>query len=99
LLDVSTLSLHDALPISGRRLHALPLQRHHLGTGRRAAGLGKAILRLHTSGSCWVFPRRSLVFLGSRMFRALILSSLMALSACSKDRKSTRLNSSHGSIS
>src|SRR2546430_13104048 len=68
--EIYTLSLHDALPISGDQVHRGPLPRstgHGAGTGR---------VRLHR-----------------------VSGEQGAVSAELRDRKSTRLNSSHSQIS
>src|SRR3712207_7964602 len=65
--EIYTLSLHDALPISGRR------ERVRLGLQRR----GRALRRRVPAG-------------GARVQRAQLRA---------RDRKSTRLNSSHANIS
>src|SRR5690606_41565166 len=84
---IVTLSLHDALPISGRLLHPGPGSRP-AGTavlcGRRAAGRGQQRHPLLPGGpapaaAADVHPARG--------------------DAAGQDRKSTRLNSSHVKIS
>src|SRR5207245_11806868 len=64
--EISTLSLHDALPIFSARLDAVPRHQHRLDR--------------HPGGRLRELPER-------------------ARAARHGDRKSTRLNSSHGSIS
>src|SRR5438309_7844085 len=79
--EISTLSLHDALPISGRHLPVLRADRQRDGQG------AAQLLR----------RRADTVDAGQR--RRLGRHAPPGGVADDRDRKSTRLNSSHSSIS
>src|SRR5207248_3959485 len=94
-LSISTLSLHDALPISGRGID----DPQHLG-GRgllfqRLACLGNEPRVLHSDDRLGgeVLQQRDLVIRERSDFPAIDVE------AAKRDRKSTRLNSSHRTIS
>src|SRR5207249_10618995 len=95
----STLSLHDALPIYQRLLERMP---HVQGAGdvgwRQLDAIGRPGVvgaRRKIAGG---FPALVPALLDRRGVEALV-QHLLALGARQRDRKSTRLNSSHVSIS
>src|SRR5207249_12272299 len=81
--QTSTLSLHDALPISARAHRARAVERHHQRPAHRSGlQLPGPVLQVHIPAHrAHVQPRR------------------LAMALELEDRKSTRLNSSHVSIS
>src|SRR5207245_3728804 len=96
--ELYTLSLHDALPISG-----MILRREVSGEA-----MGRRDLRpIVTSGATVLGLWGIAVWVGSSIkyatvFAAILIGSLLVLAGIGTvllDRKSTRLNSSHGSIS
>src|SRR5207245_11149966 len=88
-LDTSTLSLHDALPIS------MGLASHHARTRASSGGVrfrrGVPSVARRTSEGCEPGQRRA-------ARRAATIEGPGRQDG-GRDRKSTRLNSSHGSIS
>src|SRR5207245_10444109 len=91
-----TLSLHDALPISERWRHRC--------VGRAESWLSQLHVHLQPSAgytAAWRRPDRDGLPYGSRHRPLLLVEPLSRPEeeVCDGDRKSTRLNSSHGSIS
>src|SRR5207245_11163891 len=87
---LSPLSLHDALPISNTTPSAVVAP---LGSAQTASGSLEQFL----PASVTPIPRLAVKTIAGGVARGICLRELMV--AVWVDRKSTRLNSSHGSIS
>src|SRR5207245_9000542 len=94
-----TLSLHDALPICIRAHSALVgLSGVGLGNGRQRASAGVPEEVRLGDGAERSYPPSHAEGRGQCYVSHCLLDSISATAARERDRKSTRLNSSHGSI-
>src|SRR5207253_10527781 len=93
--DIYTLSLHDALPISHEKAQDLGngAEGVHVIVVKTQAQVGVGEIRIQSLGAQEVFASAH-----SGAGRVAILGA-QSVKPCRRDRKSTRLNSSHVAIS